>query len=134
MELYSINKVYFNAGEYLSKQEIPLKSSLSCRGILELCTWSDIKHIQRPPLPVMCDILALNVQNFMVPTGPRKPWRTGRPLPVREKSGNFTQNTGKIRNLINFKSWGNENFYQLFVHKYFLAWQCLAYLSLLILF
>ena len=25
------------------------------------------------------------------------------------RSGNFTQNTGKINNLINEKSWGNEN-------------------------
>ena len=44
----------------------------------------------------------------MVPTGNGKP--------------------GKIRNWINKNSWRNENVYQLFVHKLFLASLCCAYL------
>ena len=38
---------------------------------------------------------------IMVPTDTGKPEKTERHFLVREKSGNFTQNTGKIRNSIN---------------------------------
>ena len=67
---------------------------------------------------------------IMVPTGSGK--REG--IFQSEKSRNFSQNTGKMRNLINHQSWGNVNVYWLFVHKYFLASVCLAYLLLLIQF
>ena len=50
----------------------------------------------------------------MVPTRTRIPGKTGEHLPVREKSGNFTQNTEKIRKNYTGKlkkkileSWGN---------------------------
>ena len=33
----------------------------------------------------------------MVPTPPGKPGKMGEHFPVREKSGNFTQNTGNIK-------------------------------------
>ena len=48
----------------------------------------------------------------MVPTRIEKPGKTGEHFPVREKSGNFTQNTGKSEKITlenwkkYWKSWG----------------------------
>ena len=74
----------------------------------------------------------------MVPTWTGKPGKTGRHFPVREKSGNFdkleqswnfTQNTGKMRNLI---TWGNENVDRLFFLIFLSHYSQSAYLCILI--